>query len=1002
MQPKHLEPELKGAFMNPKRVRSRPAVALIATVMVISGLIFKNQFAQADFNHVTDTQNFLALSVTSIDGIFPQPWACSGAAPSPQSVIQLHRNWHCSNPNHVGPNWGNRFFGFHKQFLLAYDRYLASVGEAYIQTWEPSPGALIPPPHQSRLANTACTICLALPSTFRLPAAGGSLDTFSSLTSIGDAIINWHDTNHGNIASAGASDMGSPATSPRDPIFYRYHHIFDDVQDAWRTHQANDIAVVFDRSGSMNLPAVGGGTRLQAAKDASSLFADLLEDGSAHKLGLVSFSTTASAVPDMPLTSVAGAPATMSTALGTIAAAGSTSIGDGLAKGQALVNTGTNPRKAILLLTDGMENTAPTIASAAPGLGDTHVCSVGLGTPGTLDGEKLQQLSERQGGIYISGPSALELKKFFVFCFADIFDSFVGSDPIAMLPAAKLASRALIHGALDDQKLVFVLSWTHPLPNGALRLSITRPDGTPLALNDPNVESVFGPTWHIVRVKTVSSADRQGRWQARAVRPHRGFVNGFGNYPFQDNTAGINLIRSELARVCTDGCRRVLYFEDPHEHDTFEDHLSIYDPAIFGEVGRSLGMVDFEDNPESFAKKLKEGGQDYDLIVSSVSHLVKEQAFDEPLAKLLCQTEGPRFIVADSREVQSAQGILRCAGALRTGKTNLKLLNLDGQLADGSLKLRPPAMPGMPAISFELKPTANTNVVQATSDAGGALIVARATTNIQAQDEPYFITSLTRATARVLPFAYRGNTYTGESLHPTFHIPAPYWSPLGYDSIKASVRVTRPTASLNALVAKNGAKEGRNLEGDSLSPRQATIAALDPNGTGKLIPTETKRFALQDDGTAGDGTANDHYWEVALPAKLTQFDGQYVFHAVFELCRAKFCVTREAEQSVNVQTKVSPNKTKVSLEKLSVAGNSRNFTRVVVTPLDDSGSPLGPGLVDRLLLTLKGDVKVERSGDIDGRGTYEIVVSWTDGNGKPSLGIGQFGRPKDTIVVALQ
>ena len=65
--------------------------------------------------------------------------------------------------------------------------------------------------------------------------------------------------------------MNCPAWSVRDPIFYRYHHIFDDVQDAWRTHQATDIAIVFDRSGSMSLPTSGGGTRLDAAK--ATLFA---------------------------------------------------------------------------------------------------------------------------------------------------------------------------------------------------------------------------------------------------------------------------------------------------------------------------------------------------------------------------------------------------------------------------------------------------------------------------------------------------------------------------------------------------------------------------------------------------------------------------------------------------------------------------------------------------------------------------------------------------------
>ena len=78
----------------------------------------------------------------------------------------------------------------------------------------------------------------------------------------------------------------------------------------------------------------GGRTRLDAAKSAATLFADLLEDGSSHKLGMVSFSTTASNPPDMPLTGVAAAPAALSAALFSLVASGSTSIGDGLEKGQ--------------------------------------------------------------------------------------------------------------------------------------------------------------------------------------------------------------------------------------------------------------------------------------------------------------------------------------------------------------------------------------------------------------------------------------------------------------------------------------------------------------------------------------------------------------------------------------------------------------------------------------------------------------------------------------------
>ena len=94
----------------------------------------------------------------------------------------------------------------------------------------------------------------------------------------------------------------------------------------------------------------------------------------------------------------------MTTALSGISAGGATSIGGGLLGAVTALNASSNPHKAILLLTDGVENTAPMIADAVgrtPNqLRDTHVCAVGFGTPGSLDGPKLRDLAERQGGTY--------------------------------------------------------------------------------------------------------------------------------------------------------------------------------------------------------------------------------------------------------------------------------------------------------------------------------------------------------------------------------------------------------------------------------------------------------------------------------------------------------------------------------------------------------------------------------------------------------------------------
>ena len=956
------------------------------------------QVVRADVNHEVDTANWIVLPITAIDGFFPTAWACGGVAPATQLMVQFHQNWHCSNPDHTGSNWGNRFFGFHKQFLLGYDRYLASVGEPYVQTWVAAPGALIPPAHGGRLNDAPCTSCVALPSSFKLPSAGGTLDTFGSVTSIGDAIVSWHNTNHGKIAQAGGTgscggavtaDMNCPSFSTRDPIFYRYHHIFDDVQDAWRTYQPTDIAIVFDRSGSMSLPTAGGGTRLDAAKSAASLFADLLEDGSSHRLGMVSFSTAASSPADMALTTVAGAPAALTTALGGIVASGATSIGDGLQKAQTLVAGGSNQRKALLLLTDGMENTPPTIATALASLGDTHVCSVGLGTPGSLDGPKLRDLSEHQGGIYISTPNALELKKFFVFCFADIFDSFVGEDPIATLAAGDLASPPTVHMSVQDEKIVFVLSWTDPLPPGSLRLAVTTPSGWPVDLTSPAVESVFGPTWHIVRIHTPYRGDRDGKWTAQAVRPARGFVNGFSSNAFADLFQGARLVRAELNKLCMQGCKSVLYYEDEMVHETFEDHNTVYGEALYNEAGRGvIGTITRPRTAAEFAAALQEGR--FDLLVYSSQFTSEKQAYDDVLTRSLCSDQRARFIVADNRTTDSAQGILRCAGGMRGEARNFDVIR-GGALLDEDLKLRPQNHVGV--FSYEVRPTGAPGAIQAKNGAGDPVVLAQ---GVPGKEQAYFITALTRSGGRVKPFTYRSRNYTFESLHPTFHIPEPYRPAGGYDKVDAHVDVTRPLRS-EGRIATDTAREGMTVGGDSLSPRQAAL--LRAQGGGKeTLPTETKRVPLFDDGTHCDGTKDDRYWEVSVPPEFAAFDGEYHFHATFVLCKSDVCVNREAEQTITVETKLSGD-SKVT-QSTAQATQGRRGQRILIDARDRGGNPFGPGLLDRLQLKSVGDVKVERKGEVAG-GAYEIIVSYTDRQGPPSLEISQAGRPKEALSVKL-
>lgn len=977
-------------------------VLLVALLSTMLNPLASAQTVRADDNE--PETSWLMQAISTIDGFFPTSWSCGGAAPAPQSILQFHRNWHCTNPDHSGPNWGNRFFGFHKQFLLGFNRYRAANGFPYIQTWVPSPGALIPPAHGGRPANTPCPTCVALPNQFRLPAAGGTLDSFTSVTAIGDAIVGWHNTNHGRIGQSGGTgcvipgqapqgDMSCVAFSPRDPIFYRYHHNFDDVQNAWRTHQPTDIMIVFDRSGSMGLPAVGAPTRLEAARSAANLFTDLLEDGTSHRVGMVSFSTGASAPADLLLTAIAAAPAAMNGALAGLSAGGSTSIGAGLQQAQATLAAGGNPRKAILLLTDGMENNSPMIADVQAGLGDTHLCAVGFGTPGSLDGPKLRDLAERQGGIYVSGPGALELRKFFVDCFADIFDSFVGEDPIESLPAGQTASNPLIHVAQQDEKITFVLSWSNPTPKGGLRLEVFTPAGNPVDLADPIIESSYGDSWHIVRIRLPYQGEGDGKWIAQAVRGEHTFANGFTGNAFVDAQEGTNLVRAQLRYLCPDGCTNVLYYEDEMamgEESTFDEHSSVYADALFNEVpSGTVTNITRVRQAEEFAERLKRGG--FDLLVYASKEAREQQPYDSILARTLCAANAPRAIISDNRQNDAARRIFNCVGVEPTDNVNWQELIVKGFGLEGAFKLNQPAHAHVP-FSYSLKPIANNGAAQATNEQGDIAILGN---NNSQEDQQYFISALTRAPARVLPFAWISNYYTGESLHPTFQIPEPYWPEKGYESVKALVQVTRPLRGLGELAAEVGVTDQSQVNGDLLDPRQSALLKLDPEQTGEIVPTETLEFELFDDGSNGDGTANDHYWEASLPDKLAEFDGQYRFHAIFELCRDGLCVQREAEQTVVVESKLDREKTRVEVEHVD-----DNRIRILVTPMDNSGHPLGPGKANTIQVVASCPIQVERSVDLDGKGTYEFVVSWSEQE-RPSLSLAQFGRPGERIPIQL-
>ena len=63
---------------------------------------------------------------------------------------------------------------------------------------------------------------------------------------------------------------------------------------------------------------------------------------------------------------------------------------------------GTNPR-ALLLLTDGLQNTAPMIEAVAPSLAGITVHAIGFGTESSLDGALLSALGMPRANRQLAG-----------------------------------------------------------------------------------------------------------------------------------------------------------------------------------------------------------------------------------------------------------------------------------------------------------------------------------------------------------------------------------------------------------------------------------------------------------------------------------------------------------------------------------------------------------------------------------------------------------------------
>jgi L-Lysine epsilon oxidase N-terminal/von Willebrand factor type A domain len=211
------------------------------------------------------------------------------------------------------------------------------------------------------------------------------------------------------------------------------------------------LGFVLDASGSMNEDRGDGTSKLQGLKDAIDVAIDTAREDDG--IGLAPYNQDALA----PLAvtqlgpNVAGEPQRESvrTAKDALSAGGSTSIGDGITSGRtvlagpALPPTATFDREALIVVTDGKENSPLFIADVASSI-DQRTFAIGIGTPGNINVSTLQQLSGNTGGYLlltgaVSGDNRYELQKYLLQILAEVNNNQIILDPTGVVQRGGVA-----------------------------------------------------------------------------------------------------------------------------------------------------------------------------------------------------------------------------------------------------------------------------------------------------------------------------------------------------------------------------------------------------------------------------------------------------------------------------------------------------------------------------------------------------------------------------------
>ncbi|KAJ5462121.1 common central of tyrosinase domain-containing protein [Penicillium desertorum] len=199
------------------------------------------------------------------------------------------------------------------------------------------------------------------------------------------------------------------------------------------------VMLVLDQSGSMDWLAGTDATskRIDVLHRAAANFCQLVQANNA--VGMVSFDQTA--YPGFDIVTLTGAPTdpnllTMVDAIYKLQPQGATSIGNGIVLGRNKLNPVNGfDKKAMVVFTDGLENTPLYIADIAASL-NAQTFAIGLGTAQQVSAGALNDITGNTGGhMLLSGPLSpsvddlFRLQKYFLQVLAGVTNTSIVTDP---------------------------------------------------------------------------------------------------------------------------------------------------------------------------------------------------------------------------------------------------------------------------------------------------------------------------------------------------------------------------------------------------------------------------------------------------------------------------------------------------------------------------------------------------------------------------------------------